>query len=48
MTIAMDTTRVVAVPYFEQEPNDTALTAQFLDPGFEGDCVIVEGDLGCY
>jgi hypothetical protein len=29
----------------EQEPNDTAPTAQFLDPGFEGDCVIVEGDL---
>ena len=29
----------------EREPNDTALTAQFLDPGFAGDCVIVEGDL---
>jgi hypothetical protein len=29
----------------EQEPNDTAPTAQFLDPGFEGDCVIVEGAL---
>jgi hypothetical protein len=29
----------------EREPNDTAPTAQFLDPGFEGDCVIVEGDL---
>jgi hypothetical protein len=29
----------------EQEPNDTEFTAQFLDPGFEGDCVIVEGDI---
>jgi hypothetical protein len=29
----------------EVEPNDTALTAQFLDPGFAGDCVIVEGNL---
>jgi hypothetical protein len=29
----------------EQEPNDTESTAQFLDPGFEGDCVIVEGDI---
>jgi hypothetical protein len=29
----------------EQEPNDTVLSAQFLDPGFEGDCVIVEGDI---
>jgi len=29
----------------EREPNDTSLTAQILDPGFAGDCVIVEGDL---
>ena len=29
----------------EVEPNDTAMTAQFLDPGVAGDCVIVEGDL---
>jgi len=29
----------------EVEPNDTALTAQFLDPGVAGDCVIVEGHL---
>ena len=29
----------------EQEPNDTALTAQFLDPGFAGDCVAVDGSL---
>jgi len=29
----------------EGEPNDMALTAQFLDPGFAGDCVIVEGNL---
>ena len=33
------------VLFREQEPNDTALTAQFLDPGFAGDCVIVEGAL---
>jgi hypothetical protein len=29
----------------EVEPNDMAMTAQFLDPGVAGDCVIVEGDL---
>lgn len=29
----------------EREPNDTPLSAQILDPGFAGDCVIVEGDL---
>jgi hypothetical protein len=29
----------------EGEPNDTAMTAQFLDPGVAGDCVIVEGNL---
>ena len=29
----------------EREPNDTSLSAQILDPGFAGDCVIVEGDL---
>lgn len=29
----------------EREPNDTPLIAQILDPGFAGDCVIVEGDL---
>ena len=29
----------------EQEPNDTPLHAQILDPGFTGDCVMVEGDL---
>jgi hypothetical protein len=29
----------------EVEPNDTASTAQFLDPGPAGDCVRVEGDL---
>ena len=29
----------------EVEPNDLASTAQFLDPGPAGDCVIVEGDL---
>jgi hypothetical protein len=29
----------------EVEPNDMASTAQFLDPGPAGDCVIVEGDL---
>ena len=29
----------------EREPNDTTLIAQILDPGFAGDCVIVEGNL---
>jgi hypothetical protein len=29
----------------EVEPNDTTMTAQFLDPGVAGDCVIVEGNL---
>jgi hypothetical protein len=29
----------------EREPNDTTLIAQILDPGFAGDCVIVEGTL---
>ena len=29
----------------EREPNDTPPFAQILDPGFAGDCVIVEGDL---
>src|SRR5262245_7528304 len=29
----------------EVEPNDTMSTAQFLDPGPAGDCVIVEGNL---
>jgi hypothetical protein len=29
----------------EQEPNATALTAQFLGDPFTGDCVIVEGSL---
>ena len=29
----------------EVEPNDMASTAQFLDPGPAGDCVIVDGDL---
>jgi hypothetical protein len=29
----------------EVEPNDTAMTAQFLDPGSAGDCVRVEGNL---
>jgi hypothetical protein len=29
----------------EREPNDTPPSAQILDPGFTGDCVIVEGDL---
>jgi len=33
------------VLFGEREPNDTVLTAQFLDPGFAGDCVVVEGDL---
>jgi hypothetical protein len=33
------------VLFSEQEPNDTTLIAQILDPGFAGDCVIVEGDL---
>ena len=32
------------VLFSEQEPNDTTLIAQILDPGFAGDCVIVEGD----
>jgi hypothetical protein len=29
----------------EREPNDTPPSAQILDPGFAGDCVLVEGDL---
>jgi hypothetical protein len=29
----------------EREPNDTTFIAQILDPGFAGDCVIVEGEL---
>ena len=29
----------------EREPNDTALTAQFLDPGLAGDCVAGDGSL---
>jgi hypothetical protein len=29
----------------EREPNDTPPIAHILDPGFAGDCVIVEGDL---
>ena len=29
----------------EREPNDTPPIAQILDPGFAGDCVIVEGNL---
>jgi len=29
----------------EVEPNDTASTAQFLDPGPAGDCIIVDGQL---
>jgi hypothetical protein len=29
----------------EVEPNDTAMTAQFLDPGVAGDCVTVKGGL---
>jgi hypothetical protein len=29
----------------EREPNDTPPSAQILDPGFTGDCIIVEGDL---
>ena len=29
----------------EREPNDTPLIAQILDPGFAGDCVIVEGNV---
>jgi hypothetical protein len=29
----------------EVEPNNTAMTAQFLDPGVAGDCVIVAGNL---
>jgi hypothetical protein len=31
--------------FAEREPNDTPPLAQILDPGFAGDCVIVEGDL---
>jgi hypothetical protein len=37
--------RHACVQVREVEPNDTASTAQFLDPGPAGDCVIVEGDL---
>jgi hypothetical protein len=29
----------------EREPNDTPPLTQILDPGFAGECVIVEGDL---
>jgi hypothetical protein len=38
-------TRDHCVLFGEQESNDTTLIAQILDPGFAGDCVIVEGDL---
>ena len=31
--------------FAEREPNDTPPIAQILDPGFTGDCVVVEGDL---
>jgi hypothetical protein len=31
--------------FAEREPNDTPPLAQILDPGFAGECVIVEGDL---
>ena len=33
------------LPFDEQEPNDTTLIAQILDPGPAGDCVSVEGNL---
>jgi hypothetical protein len=33
------------VLFREREPNDTVLTAQFLDPGVAGDCASVEGSL---
>jgi hypothetical protein len=38
-------TRDRCILFGEQEPNDTTLIAQILDPGFKGDCAIVEGVL---
>src|SRR5262245_66254579 len=37
--------RHACVQVREVEPNDMASTAQFLDPGPAGDCVIVDGQL---
>ena len=33
------------IVFAEREPNDTPPIAQILDPGFAGDCVVVEGGL---
>jgi len=37
--------RHACVQVREVEPNDTASTAQFLDPGPAGDCIVVDGQL---
>ena len=45
-TMTRSITRMAAVSCLvNEEPNDTTLIAQILDPGFAGDCVIVKGDL---